>query len=177
MPTTPIAYDPSVVEERLSNQGRRIWTSAIGILTPLVIGAVMTAYFFTIGRGQLPEGGLEALWTIAGIGSGISVVLTIAYALWRWRTTRLRVAPGLAMQLSPLGIEVEQARIPWEAVTRLDTVWSRTGEGHLLRITHTDGPPVEMPFDSLGIRPGSLDSAVRAYSDGRLSIDLSAFGA
>ncbi|GAB3622707.1 hypothetical protein GCM10027418_07890 [Mariniluteicoccus endophyticus] len=177
MPTTPIAYDPSVVEERLSNQRRRIIGSAAGILTPLVIGALMTGYFFTLGRGQMPDGALESLWTIAGIGSAISVLLTIAYALWRWRTTRLRVAPGLAMQLSPLGIEVEQAQIPWSAVTRMDTVWSRTGEGHLLRISHTGGPPVELPFESLGIKPGSLDSAVRAYSDGRVSIDLSAFGA
>lgn len=175
MPTTPVAYDPEVAELRVAGQRRRLVGAGLGVLMPLVLASVLYLVLRTRG-GVSPELRGMIVWFV-GFSVGISLLLAIGHALWLWRTTRLRVEPGLAMQLSPLGIELEGARIPWDDIRSIRTGWSRAGDGHTLRIERASGEPVELPLDSLAMRPGTLDSAIRAHSDGRVVLDLSAYGA
>lgn len=175
MPTTPIAYDPQVVEERIGAQRRRTVSAAVGVLTSLVLIGGMYAYF-QVTRSMTPDT-RSLLLAFLAWSVGIGLLLVLLRGLWWWRMTRQRVAPGLALQLSPLGVEVEGARIRWEDVTAMRAVWSRLGDGHRLRLEWTGGSPVELPLDALTILPGSLDSAVRAHSGDRVRVDLSAYGA
>lgn len=175
LPTTPIAFDPQVVEGRISAQRRRALNAGIGVLSSLVlIGGV---FLYLRVSGSMTPGTTGLLLTFLAWSVGLGLLLVLLHGLWWWRSTRLRVAPGLAMQLSPLGLEVEGARIRWEDVTAMRAIWSRLGDGHTLRVEWTGGAPVDLPMDALTILPGSLDSAVRAHSGDRVRVDLSAYGA
>lgn len=175
LPTTPIAFDPQVVEARIGAQLRRARNAGLGVLTSLALTGGL--YLYLRVSGSLTPDTTGLLLTFLAWSVSIGLLLVLLHGLWWWRMTRQRVAAGLAMQLSPLGLEVEQARIRWEDVTAMRAVWSRLGDGHTLRVEWTGGAPVELPMDSLTILPGSLDSAVRAHSGDRVRVDLSAYGA
>ncbi|GAB3707850.1 hypothetical protein [Mariniluteicoccus flavus] len=174
MPATPIAFDPEVVQGRLSAQRRRMFGALTGLVVPVVGGGIL--YLVLRSRGQ-ERGLLDVLVGFLVFSAAISLVLFVVHLVWWLRMRRQVVEPGLALQLSPLGIEVEGARIAWPEVTAIRTGWSRVGDGHTLIIERAGQPAVEMPLDSLTILPGSLDSAIRAHSGGRHVLDLSAYGA
>lgn len=165
-----VNFAPLVVERKIAAQRRKI----IGQLTLGLIYVIAITILYLLKWLELAE---SLKWLLI-FSVAITVVMTLAQVLWLIQLKRERIGldHGLAMVLSPWGIETKQDRIPWSEVGSLVAVRGRAGHGYRLQVRPAVGGVASMtfPLDALDVLPGTLDSATRAFSGGRHGIDLSA---
>ncbi|MDO5500265.1 MAG: hypothetical protein Q4F67_11380 [Propionibacteriaceae bacterium] len=170
----PVDYDAAIPASRAADQRRRIVGGSISTGIS-VIGVVAVLLFVWLRRDwQFSEVTTMLTWVFAS-SAVIGSVILIARAIWlsRLRQGVRAVGDGLAMVLSRDGIETEDGLMPWDRIARIAAAKGKPGHGYRLLVECVDGATTEFPLEGLGILPGTLDSAARAYSAGRHGIDLS----
>ena len=81
---------------------------------------------------------------------------------------------GIALRIGRPGVEIAGSYVPWADLGSLAVTKGRPGHGPQLRVTRIDGYSVAVPLDQLDVYPATLDSTARAYSGGRIGVDLTA---
>lgn len=116
-------------------------------------------------------GAMSGLWVL------VVVVLAVMYfLLWQARRALGRVGHGQAFRITAQGMELgspeDGRRVGWSEITGL-SAQARAGHGARLVVTMRDSTTWTVPLDFLDALPGTIDSAARAFSAGRLGLDLS----
>lgn len=120
---------------------------------------------------------------IAGIPSAI---LVLAFLVWRWLELRSarralgKVPAGEALRIDHRGVHVDgegggeraSRSFDWAGLSDLRAAGSKVGNGPDLVVEHREGSWT-VPLSWLDTLPGTIDSAIRAYSGGRRGLDLS----
>lgn len=86
------------------------------------------------------------------------------------------VGEGRALRISREGVTTERLDLPWSDVAGLTAKTRGPGRSPLLVVSATDGRTDAVALDYLDVLPSQIDDAVRAFTSGRLGLDLSATG-
>lgn len=165
-----VGFNPVPAAERVARWSAIIHSRLIQLG---VVGAILVALWF------LKRSWLETFWYLALI----TIVLGVAWilgatALWWLAKRDLAALPeGPAMTIGRDGVTARGEHTPWSDVTALRTRAQGPWRSPLLLVERRTGAPVRLPLDYLDRTGGELDNAVRAYSQGRLGVDLTGAGA
>jgi hypothetical protein len=167
-----VGYNPLPAAERVAHyqglvRSRLIW---------LGIGVVLLLAMWFWLRDQLDA--VQTIWMfVIGLAfSGIWLVLAIVlYLSARRGLDRINAIQGYAIRVDPQGIEVAGKTVAWPDVAGIATV-RRLGGQPRLTLRDTSGSTTSVPITFLDTLPGTLDSAIRAYSRGTQWIDTSTLG-
>lgn len=168
-----VGYNPMPAAERVAHyqglvRSRLIW---------LGIGVVLLVLVWLWQRDQLDVGQTALLFVIGLAFSGVWLVIAIAlYFGARRSLDTVNAAQGYAVRVDPQGIEVAGKAVVWPQVARIATVRGSLGGQPQLVLTDASGASASVPISYLDAMPGTLDSAIRAYSRGSQWIDTSKLG-
>ena len=165
-----LPYDPV----RLTGTVRRRKRTLVGRLVGLGISlAILGGIYAWQHRTIAQQGG--AYWVFTGVVLGLSVVWTavVLVLFLRSRAELRRVPPGVAVRMGRPGVVVANAFARWPDVTALEVVPGGLGRADRLRLRTAGGATGVVPLDQVVVHPATLDGTARAYSAGRLGVDLS----
>lgn len=163
-----IGYNPMPATQRVAHframiRSRLIW---------FALAIVICVGIFLWQRDNLDPLSTVALF-VMGLGfSAVWVVIAVVGYLAAKRSLD-SIGTGTAVVVDRQGIEVSGARTPWTDVAKVGTSRGRLGVGPDLVVTDTAGTGRNVPLSYLDTLPGTLDSAIRAYSAGRQWLDTS----
>lgn len=173
-----VAWNPVPTASRVATASRSLRMSLVSsLLFPVVILVVWLA----TGRSN------QILVTLALVSLAISAVFAIAriVRLAAARRALARVPRGDAMRIDREGITVTSLEespgaaptfLPWLQVTGVRAAGKSTGVGPDLVVSYPGGQ-WRAPLSFLDALPGTIDSALRAYSGARVGLDLSGLDA
>ncbi len=164
-----VAYDPGALAERVERWRRLTRSRVTSLILTLVIMTVI--YFWQ--RDQMQG---TSFFAIYGVVLAISVaILAVTFLGYRRFKTQLEgVGNGIAIRIGSPGIQLAELGAPWTQVAALTTEKGRLGRAPGLRLSLTDGRSSVVALDTVSVFPATIDSTVRAFSGGRLGVDLSA---
>lgn len=165
-----LAYDPQGPMVRLARRRKRFVSRVVSLVITLAIMVGLYLWQRDQFVGATP-------WIAYGIVLGISLGLGVLSFLG-WRQARkilAAVGPGLALRIGRPGVEIAGTYVPWNDLGSIAATKGKLGHGPQLTVTTLgDGFRASVPLDQLDVFPATLDSTVRAYSDGRFGVDLTA---
>ncbi len=163
-----IGYNPMPATQRVAHyraliRSRLIW---FGLAIVICIGV------YVWQRASLDAVSTVALF-VMGLGfSAVWVVIAVVGYLAAKRSLD-SIGDGVAVTVDRQGIDIAGARTEWANVTKVGTSRGRLGVGPDLVVTNATGATRTVPLSYLDTMPGTLDSAIRAYSAGRQWLDTS----
>lgn len=164
-----LTYDPTAATGRLRDRRRRFLSRVFSLAITL---GLMVAFY--IWQREQFRG--AALWLVYGIVLAISLGFAV-FALLAWLQARKIVAglgQGIALRIGRPGVEIAGTYVPWDGLASLAVRKGKLGHGSQFTVTGVDGRRLAVPLDQLDVFPATLDSTARAYSGGRLGVDLRA---
>jgi hypothetical protein len=172
VPELVVSYDDVPTWDRIQRYRRLLRGRLIGLGITVVILVAITVW----QRERAP---------LAALVAGNAIILALSLAAvgvtwWLVRRARSAVATlgeGVALRVGRAGVELVGHRTRWDELAALDVVKGPLVLGPRLRLRDVSGTEVVVPWDQLDVRPATLDSAARAYSNGRHGVDLSGLDA
>ena len=145
------------------------------IISTVISLAILAVLVLTIGRDWSRE------WTIAmvvlWVGSSAFWLVISVVGLQRAKRDLARIHDGVAFYLDPHGIEFVEPphpRVRWDDVSALRLVGGGFGAGPAVALEVDGGRVAAVPLSFLDASASVIDSAVRAYSLGRVHLDVTA---
>ncbi len=163
-----IGYNPMPATQRVAHyralvRSRLIW---FGIAIAICIG------IYVWQRANLDGVSTVALF-VMGLGFSAVWVVIAFLGLAAAKRSLDSIGQGTAVTVDRLGIDVTGQRTEWAQVARVTTARGRLGVGPDLVVTDAAGSSHTVPLSYLDTLPGTLDSAIRAYSAGQHWLDTS----
>jgi hypothetical protein len=168
-----VGYNPLPAAERVAHyqglvRSRLIW---------LGIGVGLLLLLWLWLRDQLDTAQTVWMFVLGLAFSGIWLVIAIVLYFGAKRgLDRINAAQGYAIRVDPQGIEVAGKTVAWPEVAAIATVRRGLRGQPQLTLRDTAGVTSSVPITFLDTLPGTLDSAIRAYSRGSQWIDTSKLG-
>lgn len=168
-----VGYNPMPAAERVAHyqglvRSRLVW---------LGIGVALLVVIWLWQRQQLDVAQTVLLFVVGLAFSGVwLVVAVVLYLAARRALDKVNAVTTYAVKVDMHGIEVGGTAVAWPDVAGVATVRGRLGGAPRLTLTAVDGGTASVPITYLDTMPGTLDSAIRAYSRGRVWIDTSKLG-
>lgn len=170
-----VGYTPVPAAGRVAQAESLMRRALLSVVIYMVLAVVMWIFL----REQL---GLRAFL----LGGVPAAVIVLGFVVWRFLALRSarsalgRVPAGEALRIDHRGVHVDgtadgsrtPATFAWSSISDIRAGGKRTGAGPDLVIEHPGGQ-WSVPLSWLDTLPGTIDSAVRAYSGGRRGLDLS----
>lgn len=165
-----LPYDPTTLTETVRRRKRRFVVRVVSLGISLAILGGILAWQWDAIKAQ---GG--AYWVFLGIVMVINLVPLVVVLLGFLRArAELRAVPsGIAVRMGRPGVVVGTAFARWSEVEALEVVPGGIGRADRLRLRTGSGAAGVVPLDQVVVHPATLDSTARAYSAGRLGVDLS----
>ena len=126
-------------------------------------------------QGALPSWSLPALMVIWAVPTLVRIVVTVIF-LRRAKRDIASLEQGTALYIDGTGVEFvhpERVRASWAEITALKISGRSWGPGPRLRLEVSGREVASIPISFLDVLPGTIDSAVRARSMGRIGVDVS----
>ncbi|MGL5406751.1 MAG: hypothetical protein ACRDAX_08250 [Propionibacteriaceae bacterium] len=164
-----VGFNPVPAAERVA-RWHAIVKSRLIILTLLAIASVALWFF---RRSWLSE----FSWLLGFMAVASVIWIAAAWLLWYVSKKDLKaLEEGIALSLTYQGVALRGQQIAWEEVTRVVARSGGPWRSPLLIVEHRNLPSLSLPLDYLDRSPGELDNAIRAFTRGRLGLDLSGIG-
>ncbi len=165
-----VGYSPVATAGRVARARSRLKGNFISLGLLVAVGVVL---WFTSNQPDR----VRYIATTMSIGA----VIWVGYLVWRLLSLRAarkdlaRVPSGEALRFDHQGIRTADPAltIAWPQVVEVRAAGRTTGAGPDLQIEYAGGS-YAVPLSFLDAMPGSIDSAMRAYSGGRRGLNLSA---
>lgn len=165
-----VSYTPVALASRAARLGAATVSRGISAVIGLVIAIVLWQMF-----KPLP------VWSVVILAIGVAVgIVTFAITLLEQRRVRRivsQVPRGPALSMERVGLVLDHAGqaeyLEWPRIAAVRGRAKRRAPGPVLEVVRTDGTVWSVPFVLLEVLPGSIDSGIRAYSNGRFSLDMS----
>lgn len=188
-----VAFNPVPAAGRVARHQATRLRLALEALVVVVVGALIWA----VSRKSFNVGtllGMLLSWLV------LFLILFVIQSL-RLRSARkalLTIDEGTALRIDPAGVAVRRSLrdtrgsragfsdvatdprepeldlVAWDGVSRLAVLGTSMGAGPVLRVEDDAGHRWEVALSWLDALPGTIDSAVRAWSGGRQGLDASA---
>ena len=164
-----VTYDPAPTLERVARRRRHVRSRLIGLV---ITGLFLLALGLWWCRRVLDVAVLVGY----GVVLAISLAwLAVAYVGYRQAVRQARsLGSGIALRVDRRGVELAGRFVGWGQVTSLGAARAGLGRPPVLQLSTAEGVVAAVPFDQLGVRPATIDSAARAFSAGRHGVDLAA---
>lgn len=165
-----LPYDATTLEETVRRRRRRFVMRVVSLgISLAVLGGILAWQWDAIKA----QGG--AYWVFLGIVMLINLVPLVVVLLGFLRARKeLRGVPaGIAVRMGRPGVVVGTAFARWSDVDALEVVAGGLGRADRLRLRSATGASGLVPLDQVVVHPATLDTTARAYSAGRLGVDLS----
>jgi len=163
----PVFFVPELARQHVRAASRnRTWRI---VSTVISLGITFAIYWFF--REQL--GALT--WPVVAI----SAALPLAYLIWAIvgevavRRSARTVHDGLALGVGREGVGTASGWWGWDAIAAVRARSRRFGRSDDLIVEAKDGRQVALPLAFLSDKPATIDSAIRALSNGRVRVDFS----
>ncbi|MGA4668992.1 hypothetical protein ACPCG0_04200 [Propionibacteriaceae bacterium Y1923] len=166
-----VGYSPVRAAGRVAkaeSMRRRAWLSTA--IYAVIVGVLWYWLRYTASTWQILLGFIP------------TALIVIAFLVWRYvelhsaRKSLGTVPAGEALRIDHTGIHVDATgsaqTFEWSGLQEISVTGRRLGAGPDLGLTSTNGS-WKVPVSFLDTLPGTIDSAIRAYSGGRRSLDLS----
>ncbi len=163
-----IGYNPMPATQRVAHYRAMIRSRVIWFGVAVVI--CLALWFWQ--RSNLDLWSTVALF-VMGLGFSAVWVVFAVVQLQAAKRSLGSIGDGTAVVVDRDGIEVAGTRTAWACVAKVATARGRLGVGPDLVVTDTAGATVSVPLSYLDTLPGTLDSAIRAFSAGRHWLDTS----
>lgn len=142
----------------------------------LLISAVVTVGLFFVFDVAVGSGYFWLL--VASLAYSVVLLIVSIVKMYRARKTTSKVPHGPALQVDARGLVLatspEGERVDWEQISLLKGLNRFLNPGPRLQIKWGSQSQWSVPIILLDALPGTIDSAMRAYSRGRFGLDLSA---
>lgn len=165
-----LPYDPETLVGTVRKRRRRLVGRIVSLAISLaILGGIYAWQHRTIAQ----QGG--AYWVFSGVVLGLTLVWTLVVLLGFLRARKeLRTVPtGIAVRMGRPGVVVGTAFARWSDVVALEVVPGGLGRADRLRLRTRAGGTGLVPLDQVVVHPATLDGTARAYSAGRVGVDLS----
>ncbi len=153
-------------------RGARLHRLSVRALRGALSFVLVSAVFYLLQRGTP-----MAAWL--GVGSVVLALFLVA-AVVTWLLSRRvnvlvrRVPIGRAFSLDAAGVRWgDGTTVAWPAVRSIAIGGRHPLAGPDLIVTAEDGRRLAVGLDTIDALPGTIDSAIRAFSGGRRRLDLS----
>ena len=165
-----LPYDPTVLAGTVRRRRRHLVSRLISLGISL---AILGGFYAWRHDAIAQQGG--AYWILTGVVLGLVVLWTVVVLLGFLRARKeLRdVPPGIAVRMGRPGVVVGTAFSRWTDVVALEVVPGGLGRADRLRLRNQAGATGLVPLDQVVVHPATLDGTARAYSAGRVGVDLS----
>ena len=166
-----IGYTPARAAQRVAAARRMIRQRIIWLGIAVVMCVVIVAWQWTVmSTGQ------KVTVFVAGIGYSL-IWLAIAFVGWaKARTVLDGIGQGVAVSIGQRGIFIVGTPVEWADVAKVAAGRPGRFRAEALSVTTATGGTLSVPLESLDTMPGTIDSAVRAFSGGVHSLDLGSLG-
>lgn len=165
-----VSYDPEAARSRVERWRRMVRSRLISLgISVVVLTVVLFWQRDRLMANPVATFGVYAVVLLIGIAWLVGVLLAYRAA----RRTADGVGTGVALRVDRRGLEIAGQQVGWQHLAALRAAKGSWPGGPVLQAVRGDGAEVSVALEQLAIRPATLDSAVRAYSSGRLGIDLS----
>ncbi|GAA4893326.1 hypothetical protein GCM10025789_08110 [Tessaracoccus lubricantis] len=145
------------------------------VISTVVSAVLLIVFWYFFGRDW------SLGWTITvGVLWVVSTVFWLVLSIVGLSNAKKDLAAitdGVAFYLDPKGIEIVHptpVRVPWSEVSALKLAGHNFGAGPKLVVEVNGQPAAKVPVAFLDAAPAVIDSAVQAYSLGRVRLDSSA---
>ncbi len=168
-----VGYNPLPAAERVAHYRQAVRSRLVWLGVGLVV--VVAIYLW---QRDILDLMTTVLLFVAGLGFSVMWVLlsAIQWMVARRQLSRVNTVQGVALRIREEGIDIGDQQLTWADVARVHTAKGPLGIGLLLAVTDTQGQTTSVPLTYLDSMPGTLDSAIRAYSGGRRWLDTSGLG-
>lgn len=162
-----VNFNPIPAAERVANYHGMMRSRAIWFGVALVLCLVLYVW----QRDSLSVVSTVLLFVV-GLGGSL-VWLGFAVVMWQLCRRSLRaLGEGVAVRIGRQGIEVTDRFVAWDQIERVSTQRGPICVGPRLTVVERGRSAYLVPLTYLDALPGTLDSALRAYSGGRVSLDV-----
>lgn len=163
-----VEYTPALAEERVARRAAAVRGSLIGL--GFLVGIVVIVLI--VNRQDKPwSDETYQLWFGVLAGLALARLLITAVFWWVAKRYRARIPQGLAMVVSREGIATADGTWDWPTISRFGTRRRmQFGPEYVLRVG--SAPKKTFAVDDLTAFPSAIDSAVRVYSEGAVTLDL-----
>lgn len=163
-----LPFDPTQLAGKVQRRRRQVRSR----LVSLVITVVLLGGIYAWKHSQLSGPGFLGLYgVLLAVSIGWFVGYLVAYLMAKRELAG--VGQGTALRIGRPGVEMRGSYVPWPDMVGLAVVTTRWGGRPRLQLTPVTGTPLDVPLNQLDVRPATLDSTARAYSNGRHGVDLS----
>lgn len=166
-----VALTPLPTAARVSKHRSTIrWRIISAVISLAILVAVL--FFLDV---ELSRGWIITVVSLFVVSTVLWLVLSFV-ALHRAKKDLASITHGDGVLISRRGIEFlhpTPERAEWSQVESLRVAGSSLGAGPNLVMTTTDGRTAKVPMSFLDTIPSMIDSAVSAYSLGRVRLDTS----
>lgn len=166
-----IPYDPAPTAARVERNRRGLRSRIVSSLLSLIVLGLLL-YFF--GRSW-DRSWIIAMVVLWGVSTAVGFLIAIL-SLRRARKDLAAIGEGDALRVDGVGVEILHgipARAPWPDISAVRLSGRHAGRGPDVVLESGGGAVGRVPLSYLAITPSALDSAVFAYSLGRLRLDVS----
>lgn len=165
-----VAYNPVPTANRVARQGSLVRRTLVQSL----LGAAVWTALVWWQKDRLPA---MSWWLVAGYALALVQIGWHVVRLVLARRDLAGIGTGDALIIGVGGITgirpgAEPVAIPWSQVGSLVGRERVGGRGPDLVITRHDGDAWSVPLSYLGVPAGTIDNAVRVFSQGRKGLDL-----
>ncbi len=170
------AFQANFTPVQLASQAARYSSGLKRNLWTLVVAGLIFAVLYFVQK-PMNELARSLLTWFIGFSAVLAVVSGVQLA-WARRLLG-RLGQGMAIRIDPAGIALATddglVGVPWSQISAVGAKNHQKPPGPELVVRGLEkGQQWKVPFSYLDVMPGSIDSAVRAHTQGRLQLDLSA---
>lgn len=170
------AFQANFTPVQLASQAARYSSGLKRNVGTLVVAGVIFGVLYLV-QDPMNELARSLLLWFMGFGAVLAAVSGVQLA-WARRLLG-KLGQGMAIRIDPAGIHLATdagpVAVPWAQISAVAAKNHQKLPGPELVVKGLDkGQQWKVPFSYLDVMPGSIDSAVRAHTQGRMQLDLSA---
>ena len=166
-----VSHSPVAMAQRAAGFRSLLFRQWMGVAVSLGISAVWWLLF------KPPQGSFLFWLLVASVGLSLARVLTTIVKLRRARRTTAQVPMGPAFQIDNRGVVLASVpsgqRVNWPDVRQVAGRNALFNPGPRLEFRWEVDQSWSVPIIVLDASPSTIDSALRAFSQGRFGLDLS----
>lgn len=139
-------------------------------LAMLVLLIILSGSIYFWQRQKINGLGIIMLFLVCAV----ALVWFVIAIVWNSIAKRdlATVGEGVALTLDPVGVKVSDWVKPWHEIAHLKTRSRGLGRSPELLITAVDGQYRTLYLQHLDVMPSQIDDAVRAWTNGRIHLEL-----
>ncbi|MCL2736415.1 MAG: hypothetical protein FWD75_07265 [Propionibacteriaceae bacterium] len=166
-----IGFNPMSAANKVAYYGNQIRSRVLWLVVAMIV-----CVWIWLWQRQSMSGSDTGLLFGAGLLYSL-IWLGVAIVNWsRAKSALSAISPGVAAAVDRQGMWLAGVGMAWPEIAQVAIAPGRFGGSPNLSVKRVDGHVSKISVADLDVAPGTIDAAVRSYSNGTQSIDTSRLG-